>query len=123
MRETFPHFAYRPNRCGGVTWTGHLQPTDESRVYSVRIVHDLARPPRVFVDGCPLDARCGHLYRDGSLCLYWPKEWRWGPTQYLAESLVPWAALWLYYYEAWLASGDWLGPSSPHGIEQKGQDE
>jgi hypothetical protein len=58
-----------------------------------------------------------HVYRsdDDSLCLYWPMEWSWTPTASLAATIVPWSALWLYYYEAWLVTGEWLGPSSPHG--------
>ncbi len=53
-----------------------------------------------------------HLYADGSLCLYWPKEWQWAAHEAIAETLLPWAALWLYYYELWLDAGEWLGPSS-----------
>ncbi len=57
-----------------------------------------------------------HLYADGSLCLYWPKEWRWSRKAIIAETILPWAANWLLYYELWLDTGEWLGPSShdPH---------
>lgn len=27
----------------------------------------------------------------------------------LDETVVPWAALWLYYFEEWLVSDDWKG--------------
>jgi hypothetical protein len=57
-----------------------------------------------------------HRYPDGSLCLYWFKDWRWGPKSLIHETILPWAALWLFYYELWLDTGKWLGPSShdPH---------
>ena len=29
--------------------------------------------------------------------------------QKFAETIVPWACLWLYYYEVWHATGEWLG--------------
>jgi hypothetical protein len=28
---------------------------------------------------------------------------------YIADTIVPWAALWLVFYEYWLATGLWLG--------------
>jgi hypothetical protein len=28
---------------------------------------------------------------------------------YIHESIVPWTSLWLYYYEIWHATGEWLG--------------
>jgi hypothetical protein len=61
--------------------------------------------------------RAPHLYPDGSLCLYWPKEWRWAPFEAIGETLLPWAALWLYYYEIWVDTGAWLGPSSHMSIK------
>lgn len=116
MKTAFPDFTYRQIQGGGVRWVGLLKPTLESTEYRVRILHRPNRQPRVHGDGHALDHRCRHLYRDGSLCLYWPKEWWWTPGALLAETIVPWAALWLYYYEAWQECGEWLGPSSPHGV-------
>ncbi len=57
-----------------------------------------------------------HRYPDGSLCLYWPDEWGWTARESLAATIVPWTAFWLYYYELWLVTGEWLGPSSPHRL-------
>jgi hypothetical protein len=116
MKEYFPQFVYSPNRRGGLTWSGALRPTQESPYYSIQVVHDLGRVPRVFVKSPKLDEEAPHRYPDGSLCLYWPNQWRWSPKEFIAETLMPWAALWLYYYEIWLFCGQWCGPSSPHGI-------
>jgi len=123
MAAAFPHFRYRPNRRGGLVWNGTLQPTPDSPVYPIQIVHNPRRPPKVRVPGHDLDKACGHLYRGGTLCLYWPEKWRWSPDKSMADTIVPWSAFWLYYYELWEATGRWWGPSSPHGLgpeESKG---
>lgn len=47
---------------------------------------------------------------------------RWTERACLANTIMPWAAMWLYYYEIWLVTDAWLGPSSPHGMAAtKGQ--
>lgn len=115
MRKVFPQFRERDNRRGGLRWEGQLRPSPDSTEYSIRIDHDSGKVPRVFVDNPPIDKSAPHRYPGGDLCLYWPKEWRWSANEKLSETLVPWIALWLYYYEIWQFCGKWLGPSSPHG--------
>lgn len=114
MARLFPGFSAAITRGGGLVWRGTLQPTSDSPEYLLRILHEPNHSPRTFVVHPKLPQGAPHTYRDGSLCLYWPNQWRWGPRESLAATIVPWAALWLYYYEAWLAIGEWLGPSSPH---------
>ncbi|MDH3292053.1 MAG: hypothetical protein OEQ75_13675 [Gemmatimonadota bacterium] len=114
MRNNFPQFEARVNRAGGVDWYGYLQPTPESVCYRVHIRHQPNRDPRVWIEVPRLRKDAPHLYADGSLCLYWPADWRWTPRECLADTIVPWTAFWLYFYELWLVTGDWLGPQSPH---------
>jgi len=114
MKAAFPQFHWRVTRAGGVEWKGALQPTPESHTYDVVILHEPDRMPLVCVERPSIRKDAWHRYRDGSLCLYWPKEWRWSPRESLAETIVPWTAFWLYYYELWCVTGEWLGPSSPH---------
>lgn len=114
MREAFPQFSHTPLG-GGLRWRGTLRPTAESPEYTVVITHPFDQVPSVRVGKPRLRDAAPHRYGDGSLCLYWPKEWRWTRSASLAATMVPWTALWLYYYEIWLVTGDWLGPSSPHG--------
>ena len=40
------------------------------------------------------------------LCLFWKN---WDATMPLANTIVPWVADWLYYYEVWLFTGEWEG--------------
>lgn len=111
VQRRFPTFScHRKN--GRRIWSGPLQPRLTSPSYQVEIEYRHHKPPRVKVLSPRLVAGTPHLYKDGSLCLYWPKEWHWQDDELLAETIIPWAALWLYYYELWLDTGQWLGPSS-----------
>lgn len=117
MARHFPGFRYQWKR-NNIVWSGSLRPTFESPEYSARIVHKFNSSPKVFIDAPSINPKAEHLYSDRSLCLYYPKEWSWSSERKLATSIVPWTALWLYYYEIWLFCGEWLGPSV-HG-ESKG---
>jgi hypothetical protein len=89
-----------------------LQPGEISPIYQVEIEYRHRKAPTVKVMQPTIVAGAPHLYKDGSLCLYWPKEWNWQDNELIAEIIIPWTALWLYYYELWLDTGKWLGPSS-----------
>jgi hypothetical protein len=103
-------------RTGGVDWSGALQPTPDSPHYSLRVIHEPNRVPRVRIATPKIRQDAPHRYdEDRSLCLFWPREWRWTPRESLADTIIPWAAFWLYYYELWCTTYEWLGPSSPHG--------
>jgi hypothetical protein len=41
--------------------------------------------------------------------LYLPKTCEWQSWMRLDQTLVPWATLWLFYFEEWLVSGNWKG--------------
>jgi hypothetical protein len=116
VRATFPQFKWKVTRAGGVDWSGTLQPSLESPCYSLRLLHEPNRVPRVWIVAPKIRFDAPHRYaEDRSLCLFWPKEWRWTPLESLADTIIPWAAFWLYYYELWCTTSEWLGPSSPHG--------
>jgi hypothetical protein len=49
-----------------------------------------------------------HVYKDNVLCLHLPGEWT--PAHLLGDTIVPWTAEGLMYYEMWLATdAEWLG--------------
>ena len=52
-----------------------------------------------------------HVYNQNSqkLCLCLPAKKEWVPSMLLATSVVHWAIEWLYFYEMWLCTGEWLG--------------
>jgi hypothetical protein len=113
----FPQFQaerFRPD----LVLVGWLQPRPLSGRYRIRIVKSPQRAPRVFVLDPPLPPGVPHVYREGHLCLYWPKEWTWRDDVDMATTILPWTATWLLYYELWTETGSWLGPSSQHGTPQ-----
>jgi hypothetical protein len=111
IQHRFPTFAWRYHH-GMALWHGTLQPRLTSPTYHIDIHYRLTSVPKVCVVSPPLAPQAPHLYSDGTLCLYWPVEWQWRSDTLIAETIIPWTAAWLYYYELWLDTGTWLGPSS-----------
>jgi hypothetical protein len=58
------------------------------------------RPPHIYVDD---------EGRGFSICLYDPRDYEWSPDRFIAETIIPWACEWLFYYEGWLHNGEWAG--------------
>lgn len=112
MQSLFPQFDYRRvAQCP--TWTGTVEPIDGTR-YTVKITYRKPKPPRVWVIEPLVPDSAPHLYSDGSLCLYYPKDRSWTPKEFIAETIVPWTAEWLAFYEIWRITGKWYGPEAPH---------
>lgn len=113
LLHRFPFFRAKALRTGYAEWIGDLQPSEISAVYSIKVVY-VKNLPKVWVLSPDLKPRAPHLYKDRSLCLYWPQDGSWTPECILADTIVPWTAFWLYYYEIWLDTNKWVGPESPH---------
>lgn len=100
--------------------TGEVQPSLLSEKYKIRVIYSLQSMPHVYVLLPTLRNRelesIPHIYPDGHLCLFLPGEWT--KQAYLADTVIPWAILWLYYYEMWHATGEWLGGGS-HPMNNK----
>lgn len=67
--------------------------------------------PNLFELAAP--RRPEHLYpplqHPAKLCLFRPGRGEFTVDDLVAESLVPWAIAWLFYFEVWLACGEWHG--------------
>jgi hypothetical protein len=114
MRTLYPNLPLTSWNSGLIRWSGALQPTDISDHYIVSIEYRLKERPRVFVLAPELrDHENGeeipHLFPDGTLCLYLTNSGEWEPQLAIAETIVPWTSLWLYHYEVWHATGEWMG--------------
>jgi hypothetical protein len=102
---------------GGVlNWRFQASPSPLSRVYDVRLTYPRGGTPETYVDKPDLTllangVRIPHLYteRPARLCLYLPDAYEWRPSMLLDRTIVPWAVLWLWYFEDWLATGEWRG--------------
>jgi hypothetical protein len=132
MALDFPHWAVE--HCGSDTavWTGTLTPNRTT--YQIRIEHtvpvvlemrslllmqplvEVVSPKLKELEGNP-EGPLPHVYwkhprtkRSGPfLCLFDADAREWTLSDALSRTTVPWTAFWLDYYEAWLATGKWLG--------------
>jgi hypothetical protein len=118
MRQLFPQFVYKP---GKNVWYGILRPDHDSPTYHLRVEYCPDKSPKVWVLSPTLHRNAPHRYSKGFLCLYDPRCEEWHPAMFLADSVVPWAAQWLYFYEVWLddPEGRWFGPEAPHGSRKQ----
>jgi len=103
-------------RNGCLIWRQVLQPTLVSREYSLRVRYRLNTFPQILVEeprlkGLAGDETIPHVYRQdpAELCLFQPAREEWSARRSLSETIIPWSALWLFYFEDWLASGNWNG--------------
>lgn len=114
-----------------VLWEGTLQPTPISREYQVVIRYTLSHSPVCVVKSPDLTVlaegqKIPHTYQNQTgikgthLCLYLPvvkqknKVSEWQSTMFLASTIVPWASMWLLYFEFWLSDGKWDGGGVEH---------
>ncbi|MEP9415833.1 hypothetical protein ABLE92_16020 [Gordonia sp. VNQ95] len=85
--------------------------------YTVRITYKHRQRPQVKVLTPQLKSRprepLPHVYRGNELCLYYGDEFV-GSEHFIADTIVPWATEWLYFYEHWMSTGAWLGTEAPH---------
>lgn len=99
-----------------LSWSFAARPTAVSREYHLRLEYRTGGVPELYVFSPDLvalagDRRLPHVYSQSPtrLCLYLPGTGEWHSSMLLATSVVPWAYLWLFYFEEWLSSGEWKG--------------
>ena len=99
-----------------LVWRYEAQATPLSRVYKIEIrLREGTGYPEVLVKDPNLQELAGkreipHVYRNPlRLCLYLPRKRQWHGGLRLDQTIVPWTALWLYYFEEWLSSDEWKG--------------
>lgn len=111
---------------GKLIWRLEAQPTPISRTYSLRLEYSENGAPDVFVEQPSIlllaDGReLPHVYHNPlRLCLYLPGSDQWTPAKRLDRTIVPWAYTWLYYFEDWLACGEWRGEGLHPSDEPEG---
>lgn len=112
-------------------WYGKIRPTAFSKEYTVSIQYKLGNSPRVWVSGDELeklDAKdFPHKYyidvkaKKVRICLYRYSEFN--ACKLLADTIIPWTVEWLYFYEIWLATGEWLGGGEHPDLGKEKTDE
>ena len=111
LRLSFPGFKVRTSG-GKLQCVGALQPSPTSDRYTVELSYDVPVRPRVRVLQPELRLAPGytklpHVFPGNDLCLHVAGDWR--PDQRISEFIVPWISFWLFFYEVWLATGEWFG--------------
>ena len=64
------------------------------------------------------DIEC-HMYRSGHLCLYYKEDRSFTNDSNLYNTIIPWTAEWIVYYELYQLGHGWLGKSAPHSYAGK----
>ena len=89
----------------------------------IRIEYHPPKSPKVYLQRPKLvrandDQDFNHVYKDGQLCLYDPRENEWTQEMGIARSIVPWTIQWLVFYEVWLLTGKWCGVEAAHSEDK-----
>jgi hypothetical protein len=115
---------------GMLDWRFAVTPSPLSRTYQARLVYIEGQPPYLFIDEPDLvliaDGKSlPHVYsqKPVRLCLYLPGADEFLPWMRLDTTVVPWTALWLYYFEEWLATGEWHGEGTHPSEQRKSRNE
>lgn len=93
-----------------------IQPTPSSKEYTLLVVYKERGIPYIYILNPNLQEESNrleipHLYDQKRLrlCLYYPNYNEFESNDYIAEQIVPWIKLWLFHYEVWLYTKEWLG--------------
>jgi len=114
IEERFPQFQLRKYSTGDLFWFGNIT-TRNGNDYTIEVRYPESypyKPPKVFpVD--PEISEAKHMYKDGSLCLFYPDDQSFTPNN-TAATVIAWAAAWLHAYEVWKKAGRWPGDAVSH---------
>ncbi len=116
---------FNPIKCSiyknELIWIQKVQPTPLSKTYDLTIkMKSSDRFPKVYLYNQKIlqskDDYPKHCYKRVfksinneyvQICLFLPGEWR--KDMLIANTIIPWAIEWLYFYELWRITGKWLG--------------
>lgn len=112
MSVAFPVF--RAKKFSNVVeWIGLVTPSALSDTYKVKVRYKIPDRPEVTVLSPTLRLAEGkkklpHVFPPDwtNLCLHLSGEW--SPDKPIVW-IIPWISFWLYFYETWLITGEWLG--------------
>lgn len=119
LREAYPLGQLASASATALRWFCNVRPTPITDNYFIQFDYTLDNTPRVRVVAPDLVAPAGktlpHVFPDGCICIYDCRQGKheWEPWMPFSE-LVPWTALWLYYYEIWVVTGLWHGKEARH---------
>jgi hypothetical protein len=113
---------------GRLTWEFEARPLPISRFYRVRIHYRQGGTPDTRVTAPDLNLLAAgrdlpHVYEQSPtrMCLYMPGTGEWSPGKRIVDTIIPWAILWLLYFEGWLLTGEWRGGGEHPMVKEDGK--
>lgn len=99
--------------------SGEITPSNFCDTYQVSIRYPKGKVPRVRILRPKIEPSTKiHMYPNGTLCLYDHRSAPWSANYDLHQTIIPWTAEWLVFYELYKTHGVWLGPEAPHGDDE-----
>lgn len=113
IKSKYPEFVSTLS-LNGLTIKGQIRPTARSISYTFRLVYKVGNPPDVSIVTPVLKKNfkyenIPHTYPKERLCLYYPGYDEFTSSMLISDTVIPWISLWLYHYENWHLTGDWMG--------------
>lgn len=120
MKSKYPHFKHKKNGDSDIVFTGELFIKPELPIYTVSIHYRGNLSPVIKVLNPQLVEDPPHFYKkSNSICLYHPDNYKWRKENLIATNIMSWTIAWIYFYEYWLQTGQWVGPEALHNFEKK----
>lgn len=122
LAKDYPNGEVKTQTLRHLVWEMSILPSPNSKTYRIRIDYTIGESPKVFVIDPPVLKRpegqdhLPHVFdtKQQQICLYYGPFGEWNGSMFLARKIVPWASEWLFYYELWLSTGEWLGEGIKH---------
>ena len=113
LKRDYPHFKTLIN-INILNVKGTIKPTPRSKIYYFKLKLKVGERPRIKITNPELkknfnNERIPHIFSGNELCLYYPKYKEFTSKLFISDYIIPWISLWLYYYEIWHITGEWLG--------------
>ncbi len=97
-----------------------LKPTSMSAVYTIELLYEFGKTPKVRVIEPEVIEKAPHMYLGGYLCTHYNEWLNWNSTLKISDVILPWVSDWLFYFEIWKATGRWYGEPDPRHTQRLG---
>jgi hypothetical protein len=118
MKSKYPQFKSK-QKGDNIVFTGDLFIKPELLIYNVSIEYRGNLRPVVKINSPALVEKPPHTFADKSLCLYHSDNFKWSTDKLIAKEIIQWTVAWIYFYEYWLQTGEWVGPEVAHNTDKK----
>lgn len=113
IKSKHPEFVSTISK-GNLIIKGQIRPTARSKIYTFKLKYTVGGAPDVSIITPTLEKNFNgedipHTYPKERLCLYYPGYKEFTSSMLISDTVIPWISLWLYHYENWHLTGDWMG--------------